>query len=57
MTDTNPATWALFDTAIFTRYGDVFVPRRAEQAEIVVDLLDSAPAGDVPGAFARSYCE
>lgn len=47
MTDTNPDTWELSDTEVFARYGDAFVPRRAEQAEIVVDLLNSVPPGEV----------
>jgi tRNA (cmo5U34)-methyltransferase len=40
-----PATpaWTLSDTEVFTRYGDVCVPRRTEQAATVCDLLDGIP--------------
>lgn len=36
-------TWEPSDTEVFTRYGDVFVPRRREQIEAVCDLLDGIP--------------
>jgi tRNA (cmo5U34)-methyltransferase len=38
-----PEVWSLSDTEMFARYGDVCVPRRAEQAAIVCDLLADIP--------------
>jgi tRNA (cmo5U34)-methyltransferase len=35
--------WDLSDTEVFTRYGDVFVPRRHEQMTAVCDLLSGIP--------------
>ncbi|MFJ5726879.1 class I SAM-dependent methyltransferase [Streptomyces paradoxus] len=36
-------TWELSDTEVFTKYGDVFVPRRREQIATVCDLLARIP--------------
>lgn len=46
MTDTRQPTddtWQPSDTELFTTYGDAFVPRRAEQVRLVVDLLADLP--------------
>ncbi len=48
MTDTSPAdTWQLSDTEVFSKYGDAFVPRRAEQTAAVCDLLAGIPVPHV----------
>lgn len=47
MTDANVDTWQLSDTEVFSKYGGVFVPRRAAQMRAVVDLLAEIPEGDV----------
>ncbi|MCX4690106.1 methyltransferase domain-containing protein [Kitasatospora purpeofusca] len=48
MTDTSPAdTWQLSDTEVFSKYGDAFVPRRAEQTAAVCDLLAGVPVPHV----------
>ncbi len=48
MTDTTPPQgWQLSDTEIFSKYGEVFVPRRDEQARAVCDLLRDIPVRHV----------
>lgn len=36
-------TWSSDDTELFMRYGDAFVPRRAEQISVVCSLLGASP--------------
>jgi tRNA (cmo5U34)-methyltransferase len=47
VTDTTPEGWQLSDTEIFSKYGQVFVPRRHEQARTVCDLLSDIPVRHV----------
>ncbi len=48
MTDASPLdTWQLSDTEVFSKYGDAFVPRRAEQTAAVCDLLADVPVPHV----------
>ncbi|MBO0805552.1 MAG: class I SAM-dependent methyltransferase [Nocardiopsaceae bacterium] len=39
--------WRMSDTELFSRYGDVFVPRRREQVSAVCDLLADIPVPHV----------
>lgn len=39
MADDLGAYWQVEDTELFTRFGEAFVPRRAEQIEVVCELL------------------
>jgi tRNA (cmo5U34)-methyltransferase len=43
----DPVTWSLSDTAVFVKYGDACVPRRAEQIAAVCDLLTDLPGRQV----------
>src|SRR6266516_7763968 len=47
MTEAPGPGWSLSDTEIFLRYGDAYVPRRAEQAATVCDLLAGIPVPHV----------
>ncbi|MEV4121655.1 class I SAM-dependent methyltransferase [Micromonospora sp. NPDC049645] len=40
---TDPTGWQVTDTELFLRYGDAFVPRRAEQFATICALLDPLP--------------
>jgi tRNA (cmo5U34)-methyltransferase len=52
MTESPPAqSWTDSDTDAFARYGDAFVPRRAEQIATVCDLL-----GDLPVPYVLDLC-